>query len=279
MIILQASFLGILQTFTEIFPFSNTGHIILLQNLFGYKKSYPAYDVMIDCGTMFALFVFFAKDILKILKQAPRVLSWPFRKDRDSLFLEYPYALLFSYLMISTLVTSFVRIAFFDAGNAASRWQAAIGTAWVLMGLLIFMTRRFQDGFRSIYEMNHQDAFVIGLVQGLTLFPGISRIGITFLTAMLLGIERKEAARYSFLLGLPYIICAIIYKFSLGPHFFDSDQTALFMAFLFSAASGVIILAFAMRIIQRGLWYFTGFYCAAIGIFAVLQSLLKSVFS
>lgn len=277
MIILQAGLLGLLQTFTEIFPFSNAAHLLMLQNLFGYRKSYSSYDVMIDCGTMLAFFVFYAKDIMQIIKQSPIALQWPFRKDREGLFLEYPYALLFTYVLISTLITALVRVIFGDLGSAAGSSQVAVGTAWFFMGILLFMTRRVENGHRTIYELNHQDAFVIGLAQGLTLFPGISRIGITFLAALWLGIERKEAARYSFVLGIPYMICAIIYKMSLGPHFYESDQTALFMAFLVSAFSGVVILAFAMRVILRGRWYLTGFYCVGIGVFAIFHSLLRTL--
>lgn len=278
MIILQAAFLGLLQTLTEIFPLSSKAHIILLQNLVGYKKSYPAYDVMMDCGILLALFVYFAKDMLRMFRESPVVFKWPFAKNRGSVFLEYPYALMFCYLMVSTLVTGFVRFTFQDAGDSLGRFQIAMGFIWFLMGIFLFASRRFENGVRNIYEMNHQDAFVIGLAQGLAVFPGISRLGVTLLTAMMLGIERREAARYTYLLGVPYILSAIIYKFSIGPRFFESDQTALFMSFLVSAAGGVIFLALAMRMIQRGLLFLAGFYCVGLGVFTIFQALIKVAF-
>jgi undecaprenyl-diphosphatase len=276
MIILQASLLGLLQTLTEIFPLSNAAHTILLQNLFGYKKSYLAYDVMIDCGVLLAFFAYFAKDILGLIKQSPIVLRWPFSKKRDDLFFEYPYARLLSYLLVSTLITAFVRNIFQEAGKAVGFNQAVMGGVWCVMGVLLLVSRGFRNGPRSIYEINHQDAFVIGLAQGFTVFPGIARFGAAFLAAVIVGLDRKEAARYSFLLGIPYIVCSIIYKFILGPHFYDCDQNALMLAFLIAVGSGVFALALVMKIIQRGLLYLAGFYCIALGIFAIAHYLVKS---
>lgn len=277
-LILQAAFLGVLQTFTEIFPFSNSAHIILLQNWFGPDKFYPAYDVMIDCGLLLSFFVYFSKDMAEIMKESPIVLRWPFSKDRGDFFLEYPYAMWLTLLVGSTLVAVFVRVTFQDAGASLYRWQVALGMAWVLMGLVLLMSRHYENGSRSIFEMNHQDAFLIGLAQGLAVFPGISRLGAAFLAALALGLERKEAARYSFILGVPYTILAIIYKFYLGPHFREADQGALFVVFIAAAASGIIFLTLVMRIVERGLFFATGLYCVGIGFFAVLQSLIKVIF-
>jgi undecaprenyl-diphosphatase len=278
MIILQAAFLGFLQTVTEIFPLSSKAHILLLQNLFGYKKSYHAYDVMMDCGILLALFIYFAKDIVRMGREMPVMLRWPFDKNRESLYLEFPYAMLTTYFMVSSLITAFVRFTFEDAGESMARFPVAVGFGWFLMGIMLFASRRIPNGPRNIYEMNHQDAFVIGLVQGLTVFPGVSRLGITLLTAMVLGIGRRDAARYAYLLGIPYIFSAIVYKFNLGPRFFDSDQTGLFVSFFVSAAVGILALAVSMRIIQRGLLFLAGFYCVAFGIFTIFQALIKVAF-
>ncbi len=274
MIIFLAAFLGILQTFTEIFPLSSTAHHILLDMLFGFKKSYPAYDVMIDCGVLLAYFVYFSKDIASLFREAAVMVRMPFSRD-PTLSMGYPYGTILGYLLASTLITGFVRVTFEDAAGTVGHWRVALGLSWAIMGFLLLLGRRFENGSRSIYLINHQDAFLIGLAQGLAVFPGISRIGITLLVAMALGMERREAARYSFLLAVPYTIGAILYKFRLGPRFFDSDQIALFIAFTSSAIAGILFLAMAMRMIERSKFYLAGYYCIAIGLFTIGFSLAR----
>lgn len=277
---LQAAFLGLLQSLTEIFPLSSKAHILLMQYLFGYKKSNAAYDVMMDCGILFALFVFFAKDMVRMLKESPILIRGLFAQDRSRVFLEFPYARLLIYIMISSLITGLVHLTFRDAGHSLGRFQMAVGLTWVLMGLFLFASRRFENGQRNIYEMNHQDAFVIGLAQGLAVFPGISRLGAALLTAMMLGMERREAARYTYLLGVPYILSAILYGWmNEVPRFFESDQTALLVSFLVAAAGGVVFLALALRMIKRGLLFLAGYYCVGMGVFTAFQALIKVAFS
>lgn len=272
MIIIRAVLLGILQSLTEFFPFSNTAHILLLQRFFDYHKTYMAYDIVIDAGTVIAIFIYYARDVIQMIKESPVLLAFPFSKNKPTFFWERPYALTLSFILISCFTTFVSRFIFGDAGEAMASFPPGMGILWIVMGVIILATKRIRQGNRGAYEMNHQDAFLIGLAQGLTVFPGISRLGITLFIALYLGIERKEAARYSFLLAIPYILSALIYKFSEGAHFYQSDQAALLVSFITSIFSGVAILAAAVYIIGKGRFYLFSFYCFAVGLFAIFHS-------
>ncbi len=277
MIIIRAVLLGALQSLTEFFPFSNTTHIRLLKDLFNYRQTYMAYDIVIDAGTVIAICIFYARDITFMIRQSPLLLTYPFSKNKSTVFWERPYALTLSLILLSCCATAISRFIFRDAGEAIGNTGAGMGVMWVLMGIAIYMTKKFRPGNRTAYEMNHQDAFLIGLAQGLTVFPGVARAGITIIVALYLGVERKEAARFSFLLGVPYILSALIYKYSQGAHFYQSDQTALLVSFIAAIFSGVAILALAVRVIDKGKFHLLSIYCFLIGLFAIFYSVYPGI--
>lgn len=272
MIILRAVLLGMLQSLTEFFPFSNTAHIILLQRLFDYHKTYMAYDIVIDAGTVIAIMIFYAHDFVQMLKESPALLVFPFSKNKNSFFWERPYALTLSLILVSCITTAISRFIFIEAGDVVGRIPWGMGVIWIVMGVIIYMTRDMRPGSRGAYEMNHQDAFLIGLAQGLTVFPGISRLGITLFVALYLGIERKEAVRYSLLLAIPYIVSASIVKFAGGAQFYQSDQMALLVSFVTAIFSGVAVLAASVYIIGKGKFFRFSYYCFLIGAFAFFYS-------
>lgn len=275
---LQTVFLSFLQAATEIFPFSYKAHLILFHQFFGTPNIYSFQDMASLGGIVFALGIYYAKDIFAMLREAPKLLLWPFQKNRTSFFVKYPYALLFSHLMISTVVTAALHFALQDAGKTLGRWPAGVGMMWFCMGMLLFMSRRLLNGSRNIYEMNHQDAFLIGLAQSLALFPGLSRIGVVLLTALVLGMERREAARYSFLLSVPYMLIALFCKMPEDVPIYGVESPALFAAFLTAAVTAFVFLVAAVRMIQRGQWYKTGYYPIGLGVFTIFHSLIKVVF-
>lgn len=273
--ILRAAALGLMHPFAEFFPLCSKAHILLLKYFFIFPSSYPVYELVLDLGILFATFVFYAREMQGMLLQTPILFEAPFQKNKRDLFSKYPYALVLSLLLISTLATGIMRMILGDLIGSISHRPWVIGVFWIAMGLLLFISKRFRFGNRSIFEMNHQDAFLIGVAQGFTLLPGISRVGVAWVAGLVVGLEPKEAAKYSFLLGVLYLICELLIEIKSGFWEHSANEWALGISFLVSLLGGVFFLALAIRQIEKRKYYLWGIYCMAIGFISVMAPFFK----
>lgn len=276
MTILQAAFLGLLQAVTEILPFSHTTHLVLFERFFHFKYTYGVYEIVTEVGTLTALLIFFSRDVLQMVKESPALVQFFFVKNKPAFFSGCQYALTLSLILMACVATVLGHFLLSDIGAQMSRINLIVGAVWTLMGALIFLSRKIPAGGRSAYEMNHQDSFVLGLAQGLTVFLGISRSGITTVVGMKMGIERSEAARFSFLLGIPYMIFTLAVKLLSRPAFFEANQIALGVCFLVSLFASLFMIALTMRLIEKGRYFLLGLYCIAAGITAFAYATVQA---
>ncbi len=269
--VFEAIFLGVVQGLTEFLPVSSSGHLVLFQNLLGMKEPMLGFDLVLHLGTLVAVFIYFRRDFLQMIQQSVLFLmQFPGSKDRGALYEQYPYALEAGMVVLACVPTVLIGIAFKDAFETLFGSVFAVGVAWIVMSFILIASRKFPKGDRTLNLMNHQDAFLIGLAQGVSIIPGISRSGSTILGGMLCGIEKKEAARFSFWLSVPAILGAFIFKLDDGIDFFQTNPLALVSGFLASAVVGYITIAFLLNIMVRGRFHLFGYYCLAIGLFTVI---------
>jgi len=271
MTILKAVILGVVQGLTEFLPVSSSGHLVLFQNLLGMKEPMLAFDIVLHLGTLVAVFIYFRKDFFEMIRQSFLfIVHLPRAADRQALFEKYPYALESSFVILSCIPTAVIGFVFKDAFEALFGSVLAVGVAWIVMSGILIASRWFQNGIRGLELMNHQDAFLIGLAQGVSIIPGISRSGSTILAAMLCGIEKKEAARFSFWMSVPAIIGAAAFELDEGLDFFAASPWTLAAGFIASAVVGYLTISFLLKLMQRGRFYLFGYYCLAVGLFTVI---------
>ena len=151
----------------------------------------------------------------------------------------------------------------------------AVGIAWILMGIVLLGSRRFQSGDRGMDMLNTRDAFFIGAAQGISFIPGVSRSGATILMGLALGLKKDEAARFSFWIAIPAIVGAGILKMDEGIQFANLHGGPLLAGFIASAITGFFTITFFLKLIHKGKFFLFGYYCLAIGLFAVVYSVLK----
>lgn len=259
---LDAVILGIIQGLTEFLPVSSSGHLVLFQKMLDIQAPMLFFDIVVHWGTLTAVLVYFRKDFALMFKH-----SWKFltqflsHPDRELLLQEYPYALVGGFIFVANIPTVIVALYFQDLFEVWFESVLLVGIAWFVMGLLLIASRRFQAGNRQLDELNHLDAFLIGSAQGVAIMPGISRAGSTILMAMLCGIERKEAVRFSFLMSVPAIIGAGIFKLRDGIELVQVAATPLVIGFVVSAVVGGLTIRFLLRLVNSGKFYFFGYYC------------------
>ena len=236
---LEALFLGVLQGITEFLPISSSGHLVLAEKYLAIEGGGLAFDVFLHLGTLLAVLIYFWKDWQKMI--LVRADSWH-RKFLLYLFLAtLPGALAGFFLedIIANHFRSPERVAF----------QLAI-MSLPLLGAEVFSPKKY-----DLEKMNLLKALIVGSAQGLAIFPGTSRSGITMATGLLLGFKREAAAKFSFLLSAPIIAGAGFYEaFKIL-----KEDVALsfpyFTGFLAAFISGLFVIAWLLRFLRTHTFY------------------------
>ncbi|MCB9800062.1 MAG: undecaprenyl-diphosphate phosphatase [Candidatus Omnitrophica bacterium] len=275
MTVFEAFLLGGVQGITEFLPISSSGHLVLVQYLLHIKEPMIAFDIAVHIGTLVAVGVYFWKDIIMILYHGLMfAIKFPVIKDQEKLIEKYPYSLTAGYIVLSMLATMIMGLLFYQLFEFFFRSVLSVGVAWIVMSFFFFISKGFDSEDRNLELMNHKDAFLIGLAQGIALIPGISRSGATILMALYCGMSKKDSARYSFLLAFPTVLGVAIFEFHEVFAFWHDNSVVLMAGMVASAVIGYLALFLLVWLTKRGKFYYFGFYCAAVGLFAVVSAFL-----
>ncbi len=274
----KAIWLGIVQGLTEFLPISSSGHLVLFQNLMGMSEPMLAFDVAVHLGTLLAVFLYFAKDICRMVTDTfAFLIRFPGTQNREALYQKYPYSLVTTYVIVATIPTIMVVVIFEEALTYLFSSLLAVGIAWIMMSFILMASRKFQIGDRPLNLMNSRDAFIIGVAQGIAVIPGISRSGSTILAGMAMGLERGESAKFSFWIAIPAIIAAGTLQWKEGLELYQNHRLELFAGFGASAVTGLLAIAILLQAARRGKLYLFGYYCFAIGSFTIIYCLKQSI--
>ncbi|HCC47544.1 MAG TPA: UDP-diphosphatase [Elusimicrobia bacterium] len=192
---LQAIILGILQGAGEFLPISSSAHLALAPWLFGWEYQGLAYDVMLHLGTLLAVLIYFAKDWLKIFRDA---FASPRPAGGNMLWL----------LALASVPAAVAGLALNDLAETVFRAPTWIAFNLVFFSFVIYLADRKPAQVLDEGAFSPRHALLIGLAQCIALMPGASRSGMTIMAALFLGYTRSSAARLSFLLSTPVILGA-----------------------------------------------------------------------
>lgn len=198
--LLQVFLLSVLQGITEFLPVSSSGHLILFAKLTSFSDQGLALDVAVHVGSILAVMIYFSEDIWNIVKGLFKTYFIP--------NLSNPGARLFWLIVIGTLPIVVVGFLLENAGMEWLRSTKIIGWTILGYGILLYIADKTGMTIRKIDHLTPIDALLIGCAQCLALIPGTSRSGITITMARFLGMERRDAAKFSMLLSIPAIIAA-----------------------------------------------------------------------
>lgn len=187
---LEAFILGIIQGLTEFLPISSTGHLYLGRHLFNLNEAGLLLDTMLHIGTLIAVFIFYKREFIKIIKNPFGKLTW--------------------LLVIGTIPAVIVGFLFKDYFDDISKTGVTIGWEFLLTGCFLWFAETIKQGRKRMDDITFGDAFFIGIFQAASIFPAISRSGLTIGAALIRKIDRESAAYFSFLLSTPAIVGAII---------------------------------------------------------------------
>lgn len=259
----KVAVLGVLQGITELMPISSTAHMRVVPALLGWQDPGSAFSAAMQLAALAAVVTYFWSDVRELVLGSLAAVTRGHFKDR--------YFRLAVFIVLATIPIGLAGLALAGMLNACSsplRGLWVIGLAMIVLGILLAIAEVRARHLRTIEDVTLTDAMLVGIAQVGALIPGVSRSGSTLTAALALGFKREEAARFSFLLGLPAIALAgfkelwELHKAQLDAHGWEVLAVGLVVASI-SAFAAIWAL---MRILERySAWPFA-IYRALLGV-------------
>lgn len=253
---LTAIIWGLVQGLTEFLPISSSGHLVVVPAFLekaGMEIAPPSLEIsaVLHLGTLIAVLAYFRADVVRMLR---------FRSDTDG-----------RKILLLVAIGTIPAVLGLPLESTLNEFQQTISNVgWTLMatGLILLIGQRLARGLRNLAEGRIPDAIVVGVAQAFALIPGISRSGITISAGNGRGFRPVEAARFSFLLGIPAIAGAGLTQL---PDVVGVGLGAdLLVGLVVAAVSGYLAIAFLLAALRRtGLTPFA-IYCLGVGLLSVL---------
>lgn len=240
---LQSIFLGLLQGATEFLPVSSSGHLLLAQRLFGIREPELAFDLLLHLGTLVAVLFFLRSEIASIVSSLFRRRDpWaaPSSWGRHDIWL----------VIVASIPTGIIGIAFHKTVETELTFGGVGARYLVLTTLLLLTNLRFRHK-ADPDRIDGWEAAAIGVIQGLAVFPGLSRSGSTIILALLLGIAPRRAAKFSFLISLPAILGGALFTLKKGVSHLPGVAPSV-AGFLVALVVGYLALLLVESLVVKG---------------------------
>jgi undecaprenyl-diphosphatase len=254
--ILYTAILGIIQGLTEFLPISSSGHLVILQKIFGLKDGTLFLNLVLHTGTLAAVLVFFFSEIKDLFR------SFSYQKNPD-----------LYWIVLANIPTAIIGLTLKQVyEELSSLW--IVGIMLLITASILFLIKNKQETAGSLTA---RKSLIIGAVQGIAAVPGISRSGSTIAVSLMMNVEKEKAFSFSFLLSVPAILGAdllIIKDFVSGAAVIKSSFPALGIGFILSFLTGLAALSVLKKFILTRRFHYFGYYCAAAGILSILGGLL-----
>ena len=256
---LETILLGILQGITEFLPISSSGHLVLAKKLLGVESPGVTLEIMLHLGTLFAVI-------------------WVYREDFGQLFSPryrnvYQTKLIIL-LFVGALTTGTVGYLLYPFIDIAFQSLKFVGIMLFISGILIWTISKIPSGYKGVEEFSIYDTIWIGLMQGLAVFPGLSRSGATIWGALSRKLNRETAIKYSFMLSAPVILGATLlelkdmYIIGVDKFVWELYLTGIVLSFL----SGIFAIKIFISLLVKGKFFYFAYYCWFIGTFIIILS-------
>lgn len=201
----KAVFLGVLQGLTEFLPISSSAHLAIFPKFFGWEDPGAAFTAVVQIGTELAVLIYFRRDIWTIGSGWLKALVSKEHRAAPEWRMGW-------FIIVGSLPIVLLGIGFESAIDKELRNLWIIGTTLIVLGIVLGIAERVGRLSKPIDQLTWRHAVALGLAQSAALVPGVSRSGATISMGLFLGYERAAATRYAFLLAIPAVVGAGVFK-------------------------------------------------------------------
>ena len=259
MTIFIALLLGIVQGLCEFLPVSSSGHLVLLHNLFGIEEGALFFSIMLHLGTLLAVFAVYYKEIWAMLRH-------PLQKKVGMLLLA----------LVPTVVFTLLFRDFFE-DSYTGRY---LGLGFLVTAGILFLAERMRTGKKTAQTMGAIDAICIGFMQSVAILPGVSRSGSTIAGGLFCGLDRKEAADFSFLLSIPSILGSVVLEVPdmIAGGIGDVNWGFVLVGIAAAAVSGYFAIRLMLRVVTGKKLAPFAIYVSVLGLLVLLDQFITNMF-
>ncbi|MCX7842051.1 MAG: undecaprenyl-diphosphate phosphatase [Clostridia bacterium] len=256
--IFQAFILGVIQGLTEFLPISSSGHLVLVQRLFGISEGALTFGIAVHLATLLAVMAVLWEDVVNILKK--------------------PFGKLPLLIIAGTIPTIVIAVAFKDLFEKLFNTGSTLGLEFIFTGLILWFSDSMKSRGKVLEKTSYADAAIIGLAQGVAILPAVSRSGLTIAGALFRGLDREFAARFSFLLSIPAILGAAVFdgydliKNSAAPGG-GIDFLPLAVGMVAAAVSGYFAVRFMIKLLSKGSMKVFSYYVFILGALVLFEQI------
>lgn len=251
MSIIIAIILGIVQGLTEFLPVSSSGHLVLLQTIFGIQENQILFDIILHLGTLVAVVFIFKKQVLEIIKN-------PLSKKTKM-------------LVLATIITLSIAILFKDFFEDAFN-GGYLAFSFLITASFLILAEFISKKYNSNKALNFKNTAVMGVFQGLAILPGVSRSGSTISSAIVQGVNKKDAAEISFLMSIPIILASLVWELlKVSEQTVNLQILPTIIGFLMAIIFGIIAIKIMLKIIEKAKYWVFSVYLIALAIFLMFN--------
>lgn len=271
---LKTLILGIIQGLTEFLPVSSSGHLVLFQRVFDMPETGLLLEILLHVGTLVAVLIVYWEDWWMMLRH-------PFKSQTIRL------------LIVASIPAVIVTLLFDDLIERAFS-GIFLGIGFLITAVLLIFSEKLRQFFqyrrtqnyreprkRRVEDMQYRQATAMGLMQAVAIVPGISRSGSTIVGGMMAGVNRRTAAKFSFLMSGVATVGSLLFKLKdlidVGGAAFEGGWAAAIIGMVAAGVSGYIAIRWMIRLIQRVSLKWFGFYTGILGILIIVDQLFFGI--
>ena len=265
----EAVFLAVLQGLTEFLPVSSSGHLVLAQQWFGhFSETNLLYDILLHLATVTAIVVYFRHDLLTL---AWGYLGW--KTQEGSLFRGMERQTV-HYVILASIPTAVIGLGIESLGIETLAAPSLVAVMLLVTGGILWVGRG-RHSVKPMKEMCVRDALMIGVVQGIAVFPGISRSGSTIATGVLLGLDRELSARFSLLISMPAIVGASILEIGKVMHQVKEPLGLYLSGMVVAALVGYGSISLIIKLVRQDHFHLFSYYLWPLGLSLLLWGYMQ----
>ncbi len=276
--------MGLIQGLTEFLPVSSSGHLALFKILFHVNTDTGMlFDVLLHIATLAAVLVVYYKDVIRLIREffliladicvnAGMLVSGRRREAPYRKILSNSYRRFVVLVIVSTIPTGVIGYLGGGLVEKAETTLLVPGICLIITAILLFLCDRAPDGHKGPKQTTWWNAIVIGIVQGIATLPGISRSGSTITASVFLGLDRKFAVKYSFIMSIPAILGALVLQLKDGGlEQVTGSQAGIYVAgMIVAAVVGYIAVKLMLAIVKNKKFKYFSIYCLAVGVISLI---------
>ena len=271
-----AGVLGIVQGLTEFLPVSSSGHLVLLEHFFNFdaeSSQMILFDLAVHTGTVIAILIVFYKSTAAFFKNL--VKSGRYGRSLVDVYKRSPAFHLLVLAVIATVVTALLAFLFEDYFTRARGSLLTVAVMWLVTGTLLMVTDWRKKTRVGLRQFGIIAAIAVGLAQAAAIMPGISRSGATICAAILIGLHRRWAVEFSFLLAIPAILGATAVQIVKNLNQIDQALSVgpVMIGLVAAALSGILALKLLITVSRRAKFKLFAIYCYFLAFFVLIYCL------